>query len=105
MPNCTQVSISRTEGEWALILNKICPPGDQPMKAMSKHIRRETLKIKTRLKELPESIVWMGGEKVEKKPWVDNSILADIDYIATTMKVSRQTVIDRLIITPLLNQP
>lgn len=102
MSNVTQVSITRTEGEWDLILKKLCPAGDDPMKSLSKHIRREVLKIKTRVDTVPESVTWMGGPSKVKRPWIDKTIMADIQRIALCMKVPEATVIDRLIITPLL---
>lgn len=101
--NSTQIAIrSKTEGEWELILNKITPPGHSPMQSLSKHIRREVLKIKNRLNDVPESVTWMGGKEIIKRPYIDNSILEDIKRIAIAMKVPESTVIDRLIITPLL---
>lgn len=103
MSNSKQVSITRTEGEWDLILKKICPPGEDQMQAISRHIRREVLKVKNRLNEVPESVTWMGGPSKVKRPYIDAAIIDDIKHIATKMKVSEQTVIDRLIITPLLH--
>lgn len=102
MSNSTQVSITRTEGEWDLILKKICPAGEDHLQAISRHIRREVLKVKNRLKEVPESVMWMGGPTKVKRPYIDNAIIEDIKFIATKMQVTEQTVIDRLIITPLL---
>jgi hypothetical protein len=102
MPNSKQVSISRTEGEWNLILKKICPPQEDQLKAISRHIRREVLKVKTKLSEMPDSVIWMGGPTIVKRPYIDNAIIEDIKHIALIMDVSEQTVIDRLIITPLL---
>jgi len=101
--NSTQISIrSRTTGEWDLIFKKITPAGDSNLQSLSKHIRREVLKVKNRLNDVPESVTWMGGEKVVMRPYLDNSIIEDIKYIAICMKVSEPEVIDRLIITPLL---
>jgi len=102
MASSKQIQITRTEGEWDLIIKKLCPAGEDQLKAISRHIRREVLKIKNRMNEVPESVTWMGGKKVEKRPYIDNSIIEDIKRIAITMQVSEQTVIDRLIITPLL---
>jgi len=102
MASSTQIQITRTEGEWSLIMKKLCPPGDNASKVVSRHIRREVLKIKNRLATVPESVTWMGGDQVKKRFYIDNAIMEDITYIATCMKVSEQLVIDRLIITPLL---
>lgn len=102
MASSTQIQITRTAGEWNLIMKKLCPPGDNEAKAVSLHIRRQVLKIKNRLAEIPESVTWMGGEPKNKRFYIDNSIMEDIAYIATCMKVPEQFVIDRLIITPLL---
>lgn len=101
--NSTQITISsRTAGEWNFIFKKITPAGDSNLQSLSKHIRREVLKVKNRLKDVPESVTWMGGAKVVKRPYLDNSIIEDIRYIATCMQIEPADVIDRLIITPLL---
>lgn len=98
----TQIKITRTAGEWDLIIKKLCPEGREDLTLISRHIRREVLKIKNRLKEIPESVTWMGGEAVDKRPYIDNAILEDIAWIALKMHVKPSVVIDRLIITPLL---
>jgi len=59
-------------------------------------------KRKNRKKEVPESITWMGGQKIDRRFYIDNAIMKDIEEIALAMKVKPQIVIDRLIITPLL---
>jgi len=106
MANCKQISITRTEGEWTLIRRKLVPAQDglgQDMKCLSKHIRREVLKYKNLILDIPDNgIVKSGGEMIEKRPWIDTKCLEDIKWIATKMKVSPSVVIDRLIITPLL---
>ena len=89
-------------GEWNLILSKITPAGETSMQSLSKHIRREVLKVKNKLKEVPESVTWMGGEKKIMRPYIDNTILDDINHIAIAMRLPESDVIDRLIITPLL---
>ena len=100
--SCKQIQITRTEGEWALIFKKIVPPAEKSTIAVQRHIRREVLKIKTRLKETPESITALGGRKIDKRFYIDKEIMKDIERIAIAMKVKPQIVIDRLIITPLL---
>jgi len=102
MSSCTQIQITRTEGEWDLILKKIRIGSEKDTQAVSRYIRREVLKIKTRMEVVPESVTWMGGPKIDKRFYIDNPIMDDIKLIALKMKVSEQTVIDRLIITPLL---
>jgi len=100
--NSTQIRITRTVGEWNLIFKKITPPGKPPLISLSKFIRREVLKVKNRLNDVPESVTWMGGEKKSMRPYIDNTIIEDIKHIATAMQVPESDVIDRLIITPLL---
>lgn len=102
MANSKQISITRTEGEWQIIKNKLYPYDEKGLPKLSMHIRKEVLKVKNKLKEVPESVVCLGGEKVEKRPYLPTHIIEDIKLIALQMKVSESTVIDRLIITPLL---
>lgn len=106
-PTTTQIKIVRTKGEWDLIKQTICPAHNgRELIALSIFIRRKVLKIKTQLTELPESFESVKGEMVSKRPRIDNEILKDIDWIATKLQISPSTVIDRLIITPLLqSQP
>lgn len=99
----TQIRICKTKGEWDMILKKIVPHDDQPLIHLSIYIRRKVLKIKNLLEEVPEnSVLWMAGEKEVKRPYIDNEILADIKLIAIKTKLTETEVIDRLIITPLL---
>ena len=52
---------------------------------------------------MPEgSVLWMAGDKLTKRPYIDNEIMADIKLIALKTKLTETEVIDRLIITPLL---
>lgn len=100
--NFTQIKITRTEGEWELILNKICPNREEEMRFVSRYIRREVLKIKNQLAEIPEIHSGIGGKTTTKRPYIDNAILEDIKLIALKLKLEPQIFIDRLIITPLL---
>ena len=101
----TQIRIIKTQGEWNMILNKIVPTGNQEhsLLHLSIYIRRKVLKIKNLLEEIPEdSVLWMAGDKLTKRPYIDNEIMADIKLIALKTKLTETEVIDRLIITPLL---
>jgi len=100
--NFTQVKITRTEGEWELILNKICPNRTNDMRHLSIHIRRQVLKVKHQLEEVPEIYSSIKGKTATKRPYLDNAIIEDIKLIALKLKVEPQVFIDRLIITPLL---
>jgi hypothetical protein len=103
MSTVKQLSITRTQGEWEMIRKKLCPAnqgGD--MKYFSKFMRREVLKLKRRLDEIPESIVIWGGEGIEKKPYIEISVLEDIKEISVKTGVSESTIIHSLIINPLL---
>jgi len=101
----TQIRIVKTQGEWDMIIKKIVPHNNQGqcLLHLSIYIRRKVLKIKNLLEEIPEdSVLWMAGDKLTKRPYIDNEIMADIKLIATKTKLTETEVIDRLIITPLL---
>lgn len=102
MANSKQISITRTKGEWLIIKKKIYPDDEKGMMKLSKHIKKEVLKVKNKLKEVPEDVICLGGEKIEKRPYLPTHIIEDIKLIALKMQVSESTVIDRLIINPLL---
>jgi len=101
-----QIQITRTKGEWDLIVKKLVPPNKKKHECISHHIRREVLKLNARLTELPETFVYVKGEVDTRRFYIDETIIKDIEHIATTLKLSPQIIIDRLIITPLLqSQP
>lgn len=100
--NSVQIRISRTQGEWNVIFQKITPPNKSPLIYLSKFIRKEVLRQKNKLIAIPESVTWQGGDLIEKRPYIDTSIHDDIIWIATKMKTKPSVVIDRLIMDTLI---
>lgn len=105
--NSKQIYIKRTEGEWKLIRNKLVPPptgtnDKSELIYISMYIRRQVLKVKNRMEELPESTTFVKGELLAKRPYIDKSIYEDIKRLALQLGMSEEVFIDRLIITPLL---
>ena len=102
MANSKQVSITRTTGEWEAIEKKF--KGKSPfLIELSKHITKESLKVKNKLNESPSEVAFIAGKKIEKRPSIPCCIIDDIHLIALKLNVSPSTVIDRLIINPLLS--
>lgn len=97
-----QIQITRTKGEWDLIVQKLVPPNKKKHECISHHIRREVLKLNTRLKELPESFIHVEGGADTRRFYIEEKIIEDIERIAIALKLTPQIIIDRLIITPLL---
>jgi len=54
MGNSIQVSITRTEGEWKMIGEKISPNGEDSLRKLSIYIRKEVLKVKNKLITIQE---------------------------------------------------
>ena len=102
MTKSKQVSITLTSGEWDIIESKL-KNGKPFLLELTSHIKKETLKVKNKLKDNPKEIACIGGEKLEKRPSIPIYIIDDINHIATSLNVSQSTVINRLIINPLLS--
>lgn len=93
--------INKTEGEWKLIQEKILLSGK---KDLSVFIRSEIRKLKNSCENFPHQITCADGEKKTKRPYIPIEQYNEIEIIAKKMKVDVSTVIDHLIISPLLFQ-
>lgn len=105
--NSKQLFITRTEGEWEIIKKKLCTDKfkeKQPLTQLSFYIRKEVLKVKNKLTTVPEEFTEISGNLVSIRPHIPMPIYEDIKRIAITLGVSENIIIDRLIITPLLNR-
>lgn len=106
MANSTQVSITKTEKEWEVIKSVLAPDGEKFLQKISLHIRKSVLKIKADMDKLPDSKEYDITGPVVKRPYVDNAILADIKLISVKTGIPESVIINRIIITPLLqSQP
>ena len=101
MVNTNRISITLTEGEWAIIKSKISP-NDCNLQKFTLHIRKEVLKVKNKMNVNPESVVCFGGIKIEKRPRLDQHTVKDLQFIALKMGVSLTDVLEIFIINPLL---
>ncbi len=102
--NSKQIFITRTQGEWDFIKNKLAADGNNPLEKLSLHIRKEVLKVKNKLKEVPDEFSDIKGGNVAIRPHLPNPIIKDIQLIALQIGVTENVLIDRLIITPLLKK-
>lgn len=94
-----QLSVSKTKGEWSLIQEKVIAAGKKDLNA---YIRCEAMKIKKAFKKNPSWVTYAKGERIEKRPYLPLSMYEDLDIIAMQMKIPVSTLIDRLIIEPML---
>lgn len=93
------LSISKTEGEWEII--------DQKIRLLNKsnllsYLRSEVPKLQRKIEDCPECISNANGEIKERRPYIDKYQYETIKKIAVKMKVHPSVVIDRLLISPLL---
>jgi len=94
-----QLSISKTPGEWVAIEKRVIESGKSDLNC---YIRSEAMKIKMAYNKNPNCIPAALGNRVEKRPYLSRSIYEELSPIAIRLGVPVSTVIDRLIIAPLL---
>lgn len=102
MANSTQVSITKTKKEWEIIQAALAPDGEKFLHKVSLHIRKSVLKIKADIDKLPDSKEYDITGPVVKRPYIDNAILSDIKLISLKTGIPESVIINRIIITPLL---
>jgi hypothetical protein len=94
------ISISKTAGEWEIINQKISESGKENL---SEYIRGEVRKLQIKFRECPECITpATGGTAITKRPYIPIYYYAEIKLIALRMSIPVSSVIDELIISPLL---
>lgn len=93
------IYLIKTEGEWDAIEKAISKMG---RKNLNKFIRTEANKLGNAYIECPDCITQASGEKLEKRPKIPIESYKKLEKIAKRMDVKVSTVIDILIILPLL---
>lgn len=94
-----KLSLTRTKGEWREVEKKM---NKSNKKDFSCFLRSE---INTFLKtyyECPNCVIKAKGQSIEKRPYIFPHQLKELEPIANRMKIPVSTLVDRLIITPLL---
>ena len=99
MKSTRQLSVSKTAGEWSLIDKKVKESGKSDLNT---YIRCEAIKLKNAFTKSPSCITNAEGERIEKRPYLPVTIYEELNVIAVRMRVPVSTVIDRLIIEPML---
>lgn len=97
----TPISIVKTEGEWTVILGKIAELGK---KDFSVFIRSEVRKLGSAYTKCPKCVSRASGEKKTKRPYIPNELHKKLKEISRQMKIPISSVVDNLIILPLLQE-
>lgn len=95
------IFLIKTEGEWDAIEVSIKKMG---RKNFNKFIRTEVNKLAKAYSECPDCITKASGEQKIKRPKIPMESYVKIEMIAKKMNVAVSTVIDILIIHPLLQE-
>lgn len=95
-----RIFITKTEGEWdamAIILSEL-----QKKAGLASYVRHESSRLITDYKKCPYCITQAEGEKVQKEFCIPDNEYEVLKLIAEKMKISVSSVIDDLVISPLL---
>lgn len=95
-----KVYITKTEGEWQTIDEKISKSGYE----FSKYINRQISLINIQFRDCPNCVTPASGEKKQRQHYVPPHLYTTLELLSEQMKIPVSTIIDRLIIIPLLHQ-
>lgn len=96
MRNDTRIRIQRTEGEWKEIISVIGSPD------LNRFLQKEIEKLRKKFNECKECVTCAGGEKIEKCHYTKDESYEFLNEVAKIMKKPVSTVVDELIINPIL---
>lgn len=96
-----KISISKTEGEWIVIEKRIKESGKANLNIF---LRGEICKLKMRHDECPNCVTPADGKMIEKRPFISVKCYEDMKLIALRMRMPVASVIDELILNPLLKE-
>lgn len=94
-----RLSIRKTKGEWDIIGRVV---SEKNKKDLGCFLRSEIIRLVKEFEECPDCITIAKGNPKTKRPYIFIHQLKELEPIAKKMKVDVSTVIDRLIIAPLL---
>lgn len=95
-----RIFITKTKGEWEavnIILSEL-----RKRARLSKYVRNESLRLVRDFKECPNCITPADGDKVKMQFLIPDNEYEELKLIAEKMKISVSSVIDDLVISPLL---
>lgn len=96
-----QVKIIRTQGEWTAIDKKI---KDMGIRNIRTHIKYQTIRLAKQFDECENCITKANGSKHRKTFYFDEYCMKFLELVALKMKKPLSSVVDDLIINPLLNE-
>lgn len=98
MRNDTRIRIQRTEGEWEEIISLIGSPD------LNRYLQKEIEKLRKKFTECRECVTCAAGDKIEKCHYTKDESYDFLNEVARIMKKPVSTVVDELIINPLLTR-
>lgn len=98
MRNDTRIRIQRTEGEWEEIISLIGSPD------LNRYLQKEIEKLRKKFNECPGCVTCASGNKIEKCHYTKDESYDFLNEVAQIMKKPVSTVVDELIINPLLTR-
>lgn len=99
MSNSRKIKVARTEGEWAYVMKCAGASGD-----INSFLRREIEKLRKKFKECPKCVTMADGDKEEKVHYLADESYNFLIAVSKIMKKPPATVVDELIINPLLTK-
>jgi hypothetical protein len=96
-----QLSIRRTEWEWQIIEEKIYSSGKE---SLTSFIRAEAVRLKKDFTNYPLDKIPEECTKIEKRPYLPVGLYQSLEEIASKMNIPVSTLIDRMILDPLLSR-
>lgn len=94
-----RIAISRTQGEWEIIEERAILIGRPNL---ASHMRSELYKIAKIYSRCPTCVTPSSGEKIRKEFPVYPDIYDALCSLSSLMKIPISTIVDRLILQPLL---
>lgn len=102
VPQLKPLYISKTQQEWDIITKKIYELGK---KDLSVFIRSEVRKLKDQYQSNEKNHQRSTGTKIEKRPYIPEDSYEKLKVLSDQMQIPVSSVVDRLIIQPLLIRP
>lgn len=98
MRNDNRIRIQRTEGEWEEVFSQIGSPD------LNRYLQKEIEKLRKKFTECKECVTYAEGAKIEKCHYTKDDSYEFLNEVAKIMKKPVSTVVDELIINPLLTR-
>ena len=95
-----RIKVTKTQAEWDLLNQRVKESGKRDFNTFMYVKLRE---LNTKFNQCPECVtVANGGVKIEKVHYISPDVYKTLTLIAFKMGVSPSTVVDKIILTPLL---